>query len=644
MTTAEHIFSSLLTKCDTLNSVKHLHAFVHKAGLDTEPLLIGKLLLHCAVTIPHAALDYARGVLLHFPNPDAFMYNTLIRGLADSRDPRSALLLLREMRRGSDASPDSFTFAFALKAAANCRSLRGGMQLHCQALVRQFRSHLFVGTTLVSMYGECGRVGYARKVFDEMPEPNVVAWNAVLTACFRCGDVEGAEEVFGSMPLRDLTSWNIVLAGYVKAGELQLAREAFWRMPVRDDVSWSTMIVAFAQSGCFDEAFGFFRELQRKGVGANEASLTGVLSACAQAGAVEFGRILHGLVEKGGFLSMISVNNALLDMYSKSGNVEMARLVFERMPERKSVVSWTSMIAALAMHGYGKEAIQVFRKMEASGVRPDGITFISVLYACSHAGLVNEGCDYFSKMKEKCGIEPTIEHYGCMVDLYGRAGELQKAYDFVCQLPISPNAIIWRTLLGACSIHGNVELAEHVKEMLCKLDPENSGDHVLLSNVYAGAGKWRDVAAVRRSMSDRYIKKSPGWSVIEVDRVMYSFVAGDITNKITEEAYEKLREIMLNLRFAGGYLPEVGSVLHDIETEDKEDSVFMHSEKLAVAFGLARLPEGRMIRIVKNLRVCRDCHTVMKLISKLYRSEIVVRDRSRFHSFKDGSCSCNDYW
>ncbi|KAL6181619.1 hypothetical protein ACLB2K_048270 [Fragaria x ananassa] len=630
MNTAEHIFSSLLTKCKTLKTVKQIHAFVHKTGLDTDPLVFGKLLLHCAVTISDL-LVYARRLFLHFPYPDAFMYNTLIRGLADSDNPHNALLLFREMRRKN-------------MAAANSRSLSGGTQLHCQAFIHGLYSHMFVGTTLMSVYGECGSVGHARKVFDEMTEPNVVAWNAVLTACFRCGDVEVAQEVFGSMPLRDSTSWNIVLAGYVKAGELALAREAFWRMPVKDDVSWSTMIVGFAQSGCFDEAFGFFGELQREGVGANEASLTGVLSACAQAGAVEFGRVLHGLVEKGGFLSFISVSNALLDMYSKSGNVEMARLVFETMPERKSVVSWTSMIAAFAMHGYGKEAIQVFRKMEASGVRPDGITFISVLYACSHAGLVNEGCEYFSKMREMYGIEPAIEHYGCMVDLYGRAGKLQKAYDFVCQLPISPNAIIWRTLLGACSIHGNVELAEQVKERLSKLDPDNSGDHVLLSNVYAVAGKWKDVAAVRRSMADQKIKKTPGWSVIEVDKVTYNFVAGDKSNKVTEEAYEKLREIMVKLRVCGGYLPEVGSVLHDIEAEDKEDSVFMHSEKLAVAFGLARLPEGRMIRIVKNLRVCRDCHTVMKLISKVYRSEIVVRDRSRFHSFKDGSCSCNDYW
>lgn len=377
----------------------------------------------------------------------------------------------------------------------------------------------------------------------------------------------------------------------------------------------------------------------------NEVSLTGVLSACAQAGAFEFGKILHGFVEKAGFLYVGSVNNALIDTYSKCGNVAMAQLVFQNMPlEARSIVSWTSIIAGLAMHGSGEEAIQLFHEMEESGVRPDGITFISLLYACSHSGLVEEGCGFFSKMKNLYGIEPAIEHYGCMVDLYGRADRLQKAYEFICEMPVSPNAIIWRTLLGACSIHGNIELAELVKARLAEIDPDNSGDHVLLSNVYAVAGKWRDVASIRRTMTEHSMKKSPGWSMIEIGKVIYGFVAGEKPNEVTEEAHEKLREIVLRLRAVAGYAPQLRSVLHDIEEEEKEDSVSKHSEKLAAAFGIARLPKGRILRIVKNLRVCGDCHTVMKLISKVYQVEIIVRDRSRFHSFKDGFCSCKDYW
>lgn len=494
------------------------------------------------------------------------------------------------------------------------------------------------------MYAECGDSGSARRVFEEMPEPNVVTWNAVVTACFRCGDVEGARGVFQRMPIRNLTSWNVMLAGYAKSGELGLARRVFSEMPMKDDVSWSTMIVGFARTGSFDQAFGFFRELLCEGIRPNEVSLTGVLSACAQAGAFELGKILHGFVEKAGFLCIVSVNNALIDTYSKCGNVAMAKLVFQNMPVARCIVSWTSMIAGLAMHGHGEEAIQLFHEMEESGVRPDGVTYISLLYACSHSGLVEQGCVLFSKMKNLYGIEPAVEHYGCMVDLYGRAARLQKAYEFICQMPISPNAIIWRTLLGACSIHGNIELAELVKARLAEIDPNNSGDHVLLSNVYAVAGKWKDVAGIRRTMTEHSMKKTPGWSMIEIDKVIYGFVAGEKPNKVTEEAHDKLREIMLRLRAEEGYAPQVRSVLHDIEEEEKEDSVSKHSEKLAVAFGMAKLPEGRILRIVKNLRVCGDCHAVMKLISKVYQVEIIVRDRSRFHSFKDGFCSCRDYW
>lgn len=571
------------------------------------------------------------------------MYNTLIRGFSESDNPRSAFATFKEMHRKSVSQFDSFSFAFVLKAAANLRCLQAGAQLHCQALARGLNTHLFVGTTLISFYAECGCLVFARKMFDEMPQPNAVTWNAILTACFRCGDLEGGEALFERMPVRNLTSWDVMLAGYVKAGELELARKVFSRMPVKDDVSWSTMIVGFCQNECFDEAFEFFRELCREGLRPNEASLTGVLSASAQAGAFEFAKILHGFVEKAGFLWLVSVNNALLDTYSKCGNVGMARLVFETMTVKKSIVSWTSMIAALAMHGYGAEAIRLFHKMEDSRIRPDGITFISILYACSHAGLIEEGNRCFSKMIDS-GIEPSIEHYGCMIDLYGRAGKLQKAYDYACQMPISPNAIIWRTLLGACSLHGNVDLAERVKERLFELDPNNSGDHVLLSNAYAVAEKWKDAAAVRRSMREQRMKKSPGWSMIEVDKLVYSFMAGEKKNKVAEEAYGKLKEIMLKLRAEGGYVPEIRSVLHDIEDEEKEDSVTRHSEKLAVAFGMARLQEGKDIRIVKNLRICRDCHILMKLISKVYGVEIVVRDRSRFHSFVAGSCSCRDYW
>ncbi|CAN4100155.1 unnamed protein product [Withania somnifera] len=557
---AEKVCLSLLSYCKTVRNLEQIHAFVYKSGLETYPLVAGKLLLVSAVQISDA-IDYARLLLFHNPNPDVFMYNTLIRGESESDSPKNSVNSFIHMLRQAYFPPDSFSFAFVLKAAANMRCARTGFQLHSQAMVRGLDTHLFVGTTMISMYAECGFVDIAWKVFVKIPEPNVVAWNAVITAHFRGSDVSGADKVFRLMPFRDLTTWNVMLAGYTKAGELECAEHLFLQMPSRDDVSWSTMISGFAHNGCFDEALRLFRRLVGTENRPNEVSLTGALSACAQAGAFEFGLLVHAFIEKVGLAWISSVNNALLDTYSKGGNVSMACLVFERMPGKKTIVSWTSMIAGFAKQGYGEEAINLFHKMEESGTRPDGVTFISVLYACSHAGLVEQGRELFSKMTGIFNIEPTIEHYGCMVDLYGRAGQLHKAYNFALQMPIPPNAIIWRTLLGACSFFGDIELAEQVNKRLSELDPDNSGDHVLLSNIYAFAGKWKDASMVRGSMAKKNMKKIPGWSMIEVEKVMCSFVAGDRRNEISEEAYNKLSEIMLKLKVEGGYIPEVGSVI-----------------------------------------------------------------------------------
>uniref|UniRef100_A0A7N0U1C1 DYW domain-containing protein n=1 Tax=Kalanchoe fedtschenkoi TaxID=63787 RepID=A0A7N0U1C1_KALFE len=642
MYTCESI-SHLLATCKTLASFKQIQAYAYKSNIHSDPFVAGKFILHCAVAISDA-FHHALRLFLDVPAPDVFMCNAIIRGLSESETPQNSISMYSKLRREVGFRPDSFTFAFLLKGVANYRCLRDGVQLHCQAVKHGLDGHLFVGTTTVSMYGECMCAGYARKVFDEMFGPNVVAWNALVTACFRSNDLMALEAVFGEMPFKNVTSCNVMLAGYMKAGETESATDLFSEMDVKDAVSWSSMVGGFAHNGCFTEAFGVFRGSVRSGIGANEVSLTGVLSACAQAGAFEFGRIVHGLVEKSGLNWIITVNNALIDTYARCGNVGMSRLVFDSMPDKSSVVSWTSMITGLAMHGCGKEALQLFHQMESHGVKPDGVTFVSILYACSHGGFIEQGSTYFSNMIEIYGVEPSVEHYGCMVDLYGRSGQLEKAFDFVTKMPFSPTDIIWRILLGACSIHGNVKLAEHVKGSLALVDPDNSGDGVLLSNIYATAGKWRDAAGVRRSMENQQIKKDPGWSTIEIDKVLYSFVAGDKRDKITEKAHEKLDEIMLRVRVEGGYMPEVASVLHDIQEEEKEDAVTRHSEKLALAFGLARSREGRTIRIMKNLRVCRDCHSVMKLVSKLYRVQIVLRDRSRFHTFDSGFCSCRDYW
>lgn len=631
----------LLGACRTPSHLAQLQAQALKTRLDADAVVAGKLILIAAVTL-EGTLPHALRLFSSLPAPardDPFIYNALIRGLAESDQPAGAVAAYSSMRRAA-VPPDSFTFAFALKGAANARSCAPGRQLHAQAALHGLDSHIYVATTLVSMYAECGQGDAALRIFDEMPQRNVVAWNAAITARLRCDDVAGAEALFSRMPARNSTSWNLLLAGHIRSGELPPAARIFHQMPEKDPVSWSTMITGHARDGDFEEAFLLFRESLRARCRPNEVTLTAVLSACAHAGALVFARSLHARLDKAGLRHLVAVGNALLDAYAKCGELEMARRVFYRWMEKRSVVSWTAMVAGLAMHGRGEEAVRVFREMEEQGTRPDGVAFVTLLYACSHGGLVEKGYHLFCMMEERYGIEPSVEHYGCMVDMYARAGRLEEAYQFVLRMPARPNAVVWRTVLGACSVRGDVAMAERVERRLAELEPGDAGDHVLLSNTYAAAGRWEDAAVVRTTMSRRRIKKPPGWSAVEVGTAVYRFVAGEDQSG---EAEAMLAEIMSRLA-AEGYVPEVARALRDVEEEEKQLSVARHSEKLAVAFGLARACPGAVIRVVKNLRVCTDCHSVMKLISKVYRREIVLRDRSRFHTFVEGSCSCGDFW
>jgi pentatricopeptide repeat protein len=311
--------------------------------------------------------------------------------------------------------------------------------------------------------------------------------------------------------------------------------------------------------------------------------------------------------------------------------------------EERTVVSWTSVIDALAMEGRGKEAVGVFEEMKTAGVPPDDVAFIGVLTACSHAGMVDEGCGYFDSMKVKYGIEPKIEHYGCMVDMFGRAGMVERAMEFVRTMPMKPNPIIWRTLVAACRAHGRLELGESITRNLLNEYPAHEANYVMLSNVYALTHRWKEKSEIRREMTKRGIKKVPGCSVVELDGEVHEFIAGDESHPQWKEIYRMVEEMSRELRRIG-HIPATSEVLLDLDEEDKEGALQWHSEKLAIAFVLLRTPPGTQVRVVKNLRVCSDCHAAIKCISHVYNREIIVRDRSRFHRFKNGSCSCNDFW
>ncbi|CAL5076866.1 unnamed protein product [Urochloa decumbens] len=564
----------------SLAAAKQLHARALRAGVPpSHPLLAKHLLFHLAA-LRAPPLRYAVAVLTRvLPDPDPFSLNTVIRIAASSPRPRLALAL--HARRL--APPDTHTYPPLLQACARLLSLRDGERIHAETAKNGLATLVFVKNSLVHLYGACGLFESAHRVFDEIP-------------------------------LRE-----------------------------RNLVSWNSMLNGFAANGRPNEVLTVFREMMDVDFAPDGFTMVSVLTACAEIGALALGRRVHAYLAKIGLVGNSHVGNALIDLYAKCGSVDDARRFFEEMGTEQTVVSWTSLIVGLAVNGFGKQALELFGVMERKKLVPTEITMVGVLYACSHCGLVDDGFMYFDRMKEEYGITPRIEHLGCMVDLLGRAGKVEEAYDYIVNMPLEPNAVVWRTLLGACAMHKKLELGEAAWARLVELDPGHSGDYVLLSNLYAAVGRWADVHVLRKTMAKDGVRKNPGRSLVELRNSVYEFVMGDRSHPESEQIYKMLAEIAERLRHEG-YIPRTSNVLADIEEEEKETALNYHSERLAIAFALLKSLPGTPIRIVKNLRVCGDCHTVTKLISKIYDREIIVRDRSRFHHFKSGSCSCKDYW
>ncbi|KAG0536287.1 hypothetical protein BDA96_03G050500 [Sorghum bicolor] len=510
------------------------------------------------------------------------------------------------------AAPTPVTYVSVLSACGKgTRDVLLGMQVHGRVVGSGVLPDLRVENALVDMYAECADMGSAWKVFD-------------------------------GMQVRSVVSWTSLLSGLARLGQVDEARDLFDRMPERDTVSWTAMIDGYVWAARFREALEMFREMQYSNVSADEFTMVSVITACAQLGALEMGEWVRVYMSRQGIKMDAFVGNALIDMYSKCGSIERALDVFKGMHHRDKF-TWTAIILGLAVNGYEEEAIEMFHRMIRVSETPDEVTFIGVLTACTHAGLVDKGREFFLSMIEAYNIAPNVVHYGCIIDLLGRAGKITEALDTIDQMPMTPNSTIWGTLLAACRVHGNSEIGELVAERLLELDPENSMVYILLSNIYAKCNRWEDVRRLRHAIMEKGIKKEPGCSLIEMDGIIHEFVAGDQSHPMSKEIYSKLESIISDLNNVG-YFPDVTEVFVEVAEKEKKKVLYWHSEKLAIAFALLSSKPNTVIRIVKNLRMCLDCHNAIKLISRLYGREVVVRDRTRFHHFRHGFCSCKDYW
>lgn len=431
---------------------------------------------------------------------------------------------------------------------------------------------------------------------------------------------------------------------YAKAGRIHEARGVFEGLPERDVVSCTAIISGYAQLGFDEEAIELFCQLQREGMISNYVTYASVLTALSGLAAFEHGRQVHNHVLRSELPSYVVLQNSLIDMYSKCGNLTYSRRIFDNMSER-TVISWNAMLVGYSKHGMGQDVVELFKFMrEEKKVMPDKVTFLAVLSGCSHGGMENRGLEVFDEMASgKYGVEPDIEHYGSVVDLLGRAGQIEKAFKFIKHMPFEPTAAIWGALLGACKVHQNVDIGEYVGNRLLEIEPENAGNYVILSNLLASAGRWNDVRDIRDLMKEKAVTKEPGKSWIELDKTLHTFHAGDRSHPRNEEVSTKVREISVKIKEAG-YAPDLTCVLYDVDEEQKEKILLSHSEKLALAFALISTPEGKPVRVMKNLRICVDCHNFAKFVSKIYRREISLRDKNRFHHIVDGVCSCGNYW
>ncbi|CAM6099771.1 unnamed protein product [Calypogeia fissa] len=673
-------FVPVLQACANLQDLeegKSVHTQILQCGYDSDVYVSSGLI---DMYTKCGCADDAWKIFRKMPRVDVVAWTTMILGCVKCGQGRMALELWHRMQL-ERVDPSPFTFVGVLNACASIMALEEGRRVHEQISLRGLESDSFVGSSLVDMYSKCGNIEDAREVFNNILTRDVVAWNAMIQGYAKCGQGRKALEQYEEMQREGVKPNNVTFMGllnacaaeaaleegrrvhvqviqrgfeahvsvanclidmYAKCGSIEDARRVFNKMHRRDVVAWNAMILGYVKCGQGQKALEQSRLMIQEGVEPNHMTFVASLNACASVAALQAGKRIHRKIILKGYKDDIFVGNSLINMYTKSGSIEEAKKVFDEMPKR-NVVTWTAMLGGYAMHGFGDEAIAHFKRMHQEGVEMDGVTFVSLLSACSHAGLVDEGLHYFESMSAVFGIPATVYHYACIVDLLGRAGRLHEAEDLIMAMPCEPNAMVWMSLLGACRVHGNVEMGERIAKRVVEYDPRNAAGYVVLSNIYATAGQWDSKASIHRQRLVRGVKKQPGLTWIEVNNEVHSFKVDDQDHPQVTAIHEELKKLSAQME-AAGYVPDMSYVLHDVDDEEKVSRLSHHSEKLAIAFGLISTPPGTPLRIFKNLRVCGDCHTATKFMTKIVGRTIIVRDANRFHRFENGACSCGDYW
>ncbi|KAF3779750.1 Pentatricopeptide repeat-containing protein [Nymphaea thermarum] len=523
-----------------MDELRQIHAHLIKARFIHQNLALSRLLLFSA-TSKSGSLDYAHKVFDEVPQRNTFLYNTMIRGYQQGGDARTAFLFYLKMVEDS-IPPDRFTFPFVLSCCSDLCCDFEGKQIHTCVVKNPMPFTIHTQNSLLHFYVKHGRVEDAHKVFVGIEAPDIVSWNSLMDGYVKKGELAVALNLFNEMPRRDVVSWTTMLVGCVKHGLLEDAHKLLENMPEKNVVSWSAIIDGYVQLGRYKEAVDLFRFMQDSKIVPDKFIMTTVLSACGRTGALDQGKWLHAYIDKNGIEIDAYLATALIDMYAKCGCLDDAIRVFQDATDKK-VFLWNAILGGFAVHSRAQDAVDTFLQMLERGTHPNEITFISVLSACSHAGLVDLGLQIFDDMRKVHRVTPRVEHYVCMVDLLGRAGLLDRAKSFVETMPMQPDGNVMRALLNACVIHGNFDLGETIGKTLLEVEPEYDGHYVLLSNMYARAGRWADVATIRTRMRMKGVNKLPGCSSIELEGAVHQFFAGDRSHPQSEEIYSILNDL-----------------------------------------------------------------------------------------------------
>ncbi|KAL8536590.1 hypothetical protein ACS0TY_011971 [Phlomoides rotata] len=619
--------------------------------------------------------------------------NSTLKSLSNSGKLDEALHLLLESHQSKSPlppQPNVESYATLLHACISRKSLHHGRTIYHHLLQLEDKKHLLKNPTLnskfITLFSACGQLEEARRAFrhgieemDCVPEsvyvamaigfskngnfrevllifcemlsrgvnPGNFAFSVALKACSSMLDFGNGKAIHAQMIKAgeepDQVVYNALLKFYTECRSFDEASKVFDVMPDRNVATWNALVAGFVKNDQVLEGLETFRKMQRAKVGFSWVSFTTVLAVCARLTALYIGKEVHGQIVKSSVCPDVPVLNSLMDMYAKCGLMEYCKKVFDRMIF-KDLTSWNTLINGYAINGRVVEAMEVFEQMIEVDVKPDGVTFVSLLSGFSHAGMANEGQFLFKRMTSYFGIDPNLEHYACLVDMLGRAGRIEEALEVVKKMPMKPSGSIWGSLLNSCRSHGYVPLAEVIAELLFEIEPTNPGNYVMLSNIYANAGMWEKVKSVREVMDRKRIKKEAGCSWVLIRDRVHSFVAGGGFEFRNSDEYRITWDELMKEMEKDGYRPDTGVVLHNIDEEMKVEWVCGHSERLATVFSLIHSGSGLPIRITKNIRVCADCHTWMKHASKVRDRKIILRDTNRFHHFENGKCSCNDFW